>query len=529
MLSSVYSTGGIVTAPHHLASDIGRDVLRDGGNAIEAMIAMAAIIPVVYPHMNAIGGDGFWIIKPSGKKPIGIYACGAAAASATPQLYRAKGLTNIPTRGPLAANTVAGTLSGWSAAQDIGSKMGGKQSRERLLEPAIFYAERGFPMTENQARTTREKLNELKSIPGFERAFLLNGMPPKEGELFQQRRLGATLRRLAADGFDSFYRGPLARDIAADLARAGTLLTIEDLEAHNARILTPLNVQLSTGTVWNMPPPTQGVASLITLGLFDRIPVQEPDTFTHIHVLVECIKQAFLIRDIHVQDPAVMTVNPEVFLQADYLDTLAEKIDHGHALPWSTIGQDGDTVWMGALDKDGNAVSFIQSIYWEFGSALVLEDTGILWQNRGCSFSLKDGSLNQLAPNRRPFHTLNPALAELVDDRVLSFGAMGGEGQPQTQSLIYSRHVQFGQGLQQAITAPRFLLGRTWGDTGTNLKIESRFGEGIFSELRSAGHDLETIQPFSNLMGHAGAVVLNKNGLMEGASDPRSDGKAAGI
>jgi len=529
LLSSVYSTGGIVTAPHHLASDIGRDVLRDGGNAIEAMVAMAAIIPVVYPHMNAIGGDGFWIIKPSGKKPIGIDACGAAAASAEVQLYRTKGHTNIPTRGPLAANTVAGTLSGWNVALDLGSKLGGNQSRERLLEPAIFYAERGFPMTENQARTTSEKLNELRSIPGFERAFLLNGMPPKEGELFKQQRLGATLRRLVIDGFDSFYRGPIARDIAADLERAGTPLSIKDLESHSARILTPLNVQLSTGTVWNMPPPTQGVVSLITLGLFDRIPVPEPDTFAHIHVLLECIKQAFLIRDAHVQDPAVMTVKPEGFLTANYLDALAKKIDHRQALPWSATAQEGDTVWMGALDKDGNAVSFIQSIYWEFGSGVVLEDTGILWQNRGCSFSLKDGSVNQLAPGRRPFHTLNPALAELADDRVLSFGAMGGEGQPQTQSLIYSRHVQYGQGLQQAITAPRFLLGRTWGDTGTNLKLEARFDESIFPELRSAGHDFEIIQPFSNLMGHAGAVVLNKNGLMEGASDPRSDGKSAGI
>ncbi|CAN0573629.1 unnamed protein product [Laminaria digitata] len=184
---------------------------------------------------------------------------------------------------------------------------------------------------------------------------------------------------------------------------------------------------------------------------------------------------------------------------------------------------------MGAVDAAGNAVSFIQSIYWEFGSGIVLEDTGILWQNRGASFSLRDGDVNRLAPGRRPFHTLNPAMAELTDGKILSYGTMGGEGQPQTQALVYTRHVNFGQSIQQAITAPRFLLGRTWGDTGTNLKLESRFDPALVSDLAAAGHDTETIDPFSDLMGHAGGVSLRADGVMEGGSDPRADGKAAGV
>lgn len=526
--SSVFATGGIVTAPHHLAADAGRDVLRDGGNAVEAMIAMAAAIPVVYPHMNAIGGDSFWIVKPAGGAPVGIDACGAAAANATDDLYRSAGHEAIPTRGPLAANTVAGTLSGWQAAYELAAELGGNLARERLLEAAIHHAEKGFPATGNQARTTTAKLAELRGLPGYDEAFLPGGIPPAEGDLFRQERLAATLRRLAADGFGSFYDGALAEAVSADLARAGSPVTGDDLAAHRVLRLEPLSVRLSSGTVWNMPPPTQGLASLMILGLFDRLGVKAAEDFAHVHGLVESVKQAFIVRNAHVQDPAAMDVDPADFLTATDLDARAANIDREKALPWPVPAKDGDTIWMGVIDADGNAVSFIQSIYWEFGSGIVLEDTGILWQNRGASFSLNDGDVNRLSPGRRPFHTLNPAMAELSDGRILSYGTMGGEGQPQTQAQFFTRHVAFGQPIQPALDAPRFLLGRTWGDTGTNLKMESRFDAGLIASLADAGHDVETIDSYSDLMGHAGAVSLRPDGVMEGGSDPRADGKAAG-
>ena len=529
MLNSVFATGGMVTAPQHLAADAGRDVLRDGGNAVEAMIAMAAAIPVVYPHMNAIGGDSFWIVKPAGRAPVGIDACGAAGRNVTDELYASNGLDAIPARGPLAANTVAGTMSGWQAAFDLAAQMGGKLSRERLLEAAIHHAERGFPATGNQQRTTEAKLAELKGQPGFDEAFLPGGKVPSEGEMFRQPRLAATLKRLAADGFDSFYRGALAADIAADLERAGSPITAADLEAHRALTVDPLSVGLSTGTVWNMPPPTQGLSSLMILGLFDRLGVTEAEGFDHIHGLVEAIKQAFIVRNRYVQDPDVMEVASESFLTDADLDGRAGNIDRKTALPWPVPAKPGDTIWMGAIDADGNAVSFIQSIYWEYGSGIVLGDTGILWQNRGASFSLRDGDVNRLAPGRRPFHTLNPAMAELADGRILCYGNMGGEGQPQTQAMVYTRHVNFGQSLQQAITAPRFLLGRTWGDIGTNLKLESRFDPALIAALKDAGHDVEVIDAYSDLMGHAGGVSRRPDGVCEGGSDPRADGKAAGV
>ncbi|MEC8725288.1 MAG: gamma-glutamyltransferase family protein [Pseudomonadota bacterium] len=529
MLNSVFAVGGIVTAPHHLATDTGQLVLRSGGNAVEAMIAMAATIAVVYPHMNAIGGDSFWIVKPAGKKPIGIDACGAAASGATDDLYSQAGFSEIPNRGYLAANTVAGTLSGWHVALAIARMLGGSKSREDLLEAAIYYASAGYPTTANQSRTTSDKLDELKDLPGFDESFLINGKPPAEGEIFKQPRLAETLGKLASDGFDSFYKGQLADAIVADLTRVGSPVSAGDLVRHRALEVSPLELDLSTGKVWNMPPPTQGLASLMILGLFDRLQVSEPEGFDHIHGLVECVKQAFLVRNSHVQDPKVMDVDPIDFLCAADLDARLANIDPEKALPWPARAAEGDTVWMGAIDNAGNAVSFIQSIYWEFGSGVVLEDTGILWQNRGSSFSLKNGDVNRLAPGRRPFHTLNPAMAELPDGKLLSYGTMGGEGQPQTQALIYTRHVNFDQSIQQAITAPRFLLGRTWGDTGTNLKLENRFDSTLIERLSAAGHDIEITDTFSDLMGHAGGVSLSRNGMMEGGSDPRADGKASGF
>ena len=334
---------------------------------------------------------------------------------------------------------------------------------------------------------------------------------------------------MASDGFESFYEGPLADAISADLERAGSPVSADDLARHRALTLTPLKLQLSTGTVWNMPPPTQGLASLMILGLFDRLKISEADGFEHVHGLVECVKRAFIVRNAHIQDPAAMTVAPEDFLSDADLDARAACIDPETALPWPVPAKDGDTIWMGAIDAAGNAVSFIQSIYWEFGAGVVLEDTGILWQNRGSSFSLRDGEVNRLAPGRRPFHTLNPAMAAVSDGKILSYGTMGGEGQPQTQAQVYSRHVNFGQTLQQAITAPRFLLGRTWGDIGTNLKLEDRYDPALVDRLKAAGHDTEVIAPYSDLMGHAGGVSMRPDGVMEGGADPRADGKAAAV
>jgi len=513
----------MVSAPHHLATQAGVAVLREGGNAIEAMVAAAAAIAVVYPHMNGIGGDCFWLIVKPDAAPIGIQACGPAGRNVTVELYRDRGLDAIPARGGLAANTVAGAIAGWIVALEISREMGGSMPLDRLLAAAIFHAEHDVPVSRSLAETLAGKGDELRANPAFASAFT------PEGQILRQPRLAALLRALARAGLDDFYRGAVGCRIVADLARAGSPLTAADLETYHARRVDPLSIRLTDATIYNLPPPTQGLASLIILGLFERLAVKEADTFEHVHAIVEATKRAFLIRDAEVGDPGTARRPPSDFLNYAELDRVCREIKRDRAMPWPHVGSPGDTVWMGAIDRNGCAVSFIQSLYWEFGSGVVLEDTGILWQNRGSSFSLREGARNQLAPERLPFHTLNPAAALFDDGRIMVYGAMGGDGQPQTQAAVFTRYARFEQPLSQAVAAPRWLLGRTWGAETTTLKVESDFEPDVIAALRSAGHDIELIVPCNDLTGHAGAVVRRADGVFEGASDPRSDGSAAGF
>lgn len=530
MLNTARATHAIAVAPHHLAAQSALAVLREGGNAIEAMVAAAASIAVVYPHMNGIGGDGFWVILPPGGDAVAIDACGQAAAAATIAAYHARGLTAIPTRGPLAANTVAGTLGGWQAALELARELGGTQPLARLLADAIGYAADGVPVTDSQQHATRAKLAELAPQPGFSDTFLIDGALPLAGQRFTQPRLARTLATLARDGLASFYRGALADDIAADLAAVGSLLSSEDLRACHATRTAPLHLRHSAGDLYNMTAPTQGAVSLVILGLLDRAGLAEvaPDSADHVHLVVEATKRAFGLRDAFISDPAHMTIAPQALLDADRLDALAATIDINRAAPWGQGRGPGDTVWMGVIDASGLAVSFIQSIYHEFGSGIVLPNTGINWQNRGASFSLDEAALLALKPGKKPFHTLNPAAARLADGRTMVYGSMGGDGQPQTQAAVFTRHVVFGQPLQTAVTAPRWLLGRTWGNSSDTLKLEDRFAPAVIAALRARGHDVELLPSFDESMGHAGALVRHPDGMLEGASDPRSDGGVAG-
>ncbi|MET3598701.1 gamma-glutamyltransferase family protein [Martelella mangrovi] len=523
MLHSATGFDGAFSAPHRAAALTGRDILQAGGTAIEAMVAAAATIAVTYPHMNGIGGDGFWLIHRPGEKVTGISACGQAARLATPEWYEARGFsTTMPTRGGLAVLTVPGTIGGWEKALSL-VPADKRLPLETLLAAAINYAENGIAVTGNQAQCTADKFDGLCDVPGFAGTFLIDGKAPEAGARLCQKPLASTLRQLVAEGLSSYYSGALARIHAGLLEDNGSPLRFDDFAAYEARMVAPLEVDTSHGRLMNMTAPTQGVASLMILALFDRLGVGEGEGFAHLHGLVEATKQAFILRNAGLGDPDFMAEPAENWLSADRLDALAEKIDRKTALPWPYEPAEGDTIWMGAADRYGNVVSFIQSVYWEFGSGLTCPETGVFFQNRGAGFSLVPGP-NQLAPGKRPFHTLNPALAHLKDGRVMAYGTMGGEGQPQTQAAVFSRYVQFGQELQAAVTAPRWLLGRTWGEETTTLKLEDRFDPALVSALKAAGHDVEMLPAFSDAAGHAGAVVLHESGLMEAASDPRADG-----
>jgi gamma-glutamyltranspeptidase/glutathione hydrolase len=520
----------MTVAPHHLAAQAGLAILREGGNAIEAMVAAAAAIAVTYPHMNSIGGDGFWLIAEPGRAPIGIDASGAAATAATPELYAEHGFKEIPARGGLAALTVAGTVSGWAKALDIALRWRGRQlPLSRLLADAIAYAEDGVPVTDSFCEMVAEKRAELKGVPGFKAQFLAGGLPQSDA-ILKNNALGAMLRHLASAGLGDFYRGDVARSMANDLEAAGSPLRLSDLAGQYAQVVTPLSVRLTAGEAFNMPPPTQGLASLLILALYDRMAAAEPGGFDHIHRVVEATKAAFRIRDRAAIDPRYVQTQAACYLTDAAIADLAKDIDLARARPWPEAKRDaGDTIWMGAIDSEGRAVSFIQSTYWEFGSGVVLPQTGVNWQNRGASFSLDPASPNALLPWKKPFHTLNPALARLNDGRVMVYGTMGGDGQPQTQAEVFSRYVHYGFGLQAAVSAPRWLLGRTWGSHSATLKLEARFPEALFTALREAGHNTEQAPALTPVMGHAGALVLHPGGVIEGASDPRSDGAAAGF
>lgn len=523
--------GGAATAPHAAAAQSALAILREGGNAVEAMMAAAATIAVVYPHMNSIGGDGFWLIATPGVNPVGIEACGAAASAATLEAYRAQGLTQIPVRGPWAACTVAGTVSGWAHAHEYSrTKLNGRLPLSRLLADAIAYARGGITVSRSQAESVAAKRAELEQQPGFAATFLPDGQPPDEGARFTQPRLAAVFEQLVRCGLDDFYRGELACSMAADLQRLGSPVALIDLERHESRRRNPLVLPHSLGTLYNMPPPSQGLISLLILGMLDRRMHRDMDGLgaPYVHVSVEATKLAFGIRDRYVTDPDYMSVDPSGLSSAAALDALAARINMDAAAPWGAAAAPGDTVWLGVIDENGVGVSFIQSIYYEFGSGIVLPESGITWQNRGCSFALNPSARNPLQPGRRPFHTLNPPLARLADGRLLVYGAMGGDGQPQFQSALFSRIAVLGWRVQAAIDAPRWLLGRAWGESSDTLKLEPRFPEATCDALRRLGHDLELVKPYDELVGHAGAIVRYPDGTLEAGSDPRSDGAALG-
>jgi len=520
-----------VAAPHALASEAGRAILAEGGNAIEAMVAMAATIAVVYPHMNAIGGDGFWLVaEPGAKRVRGVEACGPAGSHATIARYRSKGYEAVPPRGPDAALTVAGAVGGWEGALELGASYGGRMPLTDLLSNAIGHARDGYPVSGSEAREEAKEAEALRAAPGFLKAFHQDGKPWPAGERRRAPALAATLDRLARAGLSDFYRGDIGREIAADLERIDAPVTRDDLARFRAVQRAPLSLAAKGATIYNFPPPTQGLASCVLLGLFERLGVPADGDFPHIHGLVEATKHALAVRDRVVTDPSRTLDDPADYLTPAFLDREAGRISMQRAAPFPLPPENGDTIWMGAIDSAGLSVSYIQSIYWEWGSGCVLPATGIHWQNRGVAFSLDPASRNPLEPGRKPFHTLNPAMAVMEDGRVVSYGAMGGDGQPQFQAQVFTRW-RGGMGVSDALDAPRFLLGKTWGSANTSLKLESRFDDTLVRRLREAGHDVEVnAKPYADDFGHAGMLVRHpQDGRIEADHDPRSDGGAAGL
>lgn len=539
---TIMAQNAMITTPHYLASQAGMKVLQEGGNAVEAAIAAASTIGVVYPHMNGIGGDNFWLIYNAKNKQLkALNSSGRSGEHATISFYKERNYESIPARGAIAANTVPGAVAGWEAAYQFSQEeMEGTHRWADLLQSAIHYAKDGFPATPSQEYWTNVNLDErdtefrcLQRFDEFCKVFLKSsGLSYRAGEMMKQSDLASTLEGIAREGASFFYKGKLARIVAADLQDHGGLLTYSDFSNHRSDWVDPISVNYRGLTVYNTPPNTQGFASLSILNILNQLDFHyiEEGSADYYHAIVEAIKMAFADRDRYLTDPAFSPIPLDVLLSSERGMEYAEKIDFTQSqIIEKQLDPKGDTVWFGVVDRDGNAVSFIQSIYHEFGSGFIPKNTGIVMQNRGSFFSLNPADVNCLQPKKRSYHTLNPAMAFKGENPYLVYGTMGGEGQPQTQAAIITRIVDYGYSVQAAIEAPRWLYGRTWGAASNNLKVESRVSQATIEMLKTRGHDIEILDAFTDTMGHAGAILIDQhNGVKFGGADPRGDGAAIG-
>ncbi|WP_253737511.1 gamma-glutamyltransferase [Halohasta salina] len=530
---------GLITSPHYLASSTGVDVLRDGGSAVDAAIAANATLCVVYPHMAGLGGDGFWLIAGDDADVEAINASGPAAEAATREYYTALGYDEIPERGSGSALTVPGAVDGWRLAHE----KHGKLPWARLFEDAITYARRGVAMTDDFTRWIALDADVLGEDQVAAETFLVDGAAPDPGAVLRQPDLADSLAALADHGpRDGFYEGSVAEAFCAGLGEESPL-TPKDFEQYTAEWVDPLSVDYRGFTAYSLPPNTQGIAALQILGLLAGFDVESwgDGTADYYHHMAEAVKVAFADRDAWVTDPEAVDMPADRLLSASYLDERRELIDAASSLPAAVEPgltpegvtlqpQDpgGDTCYLSVVDDDGLAVSMIQSIYFDFGSGMITGDTGIIPQNRGSFFSLDASHVNRLEPGKRTFHTLIPSLLTRDGEPWLVYGTMGGEGQPQTQAALVSRIVDFGYDVQQAIEAPRWLFGRTWGEESKSLSLEGRIPDGVATELQGRGQPVAMVRDVDDVMGHAGAIRLHADGTLEGGADPRGDGAAIG-
>jgi gamma-glutamyltranspeptidase len=524
---------GMIATPHRLASEAGVAVFERGGNALDAAIAAATTIAVVYPHMTGIGGDSFWLVWDAPRRRLrGLNAAGRAASAATLDLYRSRYGGAIPTRGGPAALTVPGAVSGWSEAHHYSrTAMGSPIAWPALFEHAIMHARDGMPVSAGQRRVTAQATDLFTSTPATEiRQTLWPLYHPDRlsVERFAQPELAATLTRVADHGADEFYRGALGRAIVEAAAALGSPLTATDFAAHRADWVEALRVPYRGGEAATLPPPTQGFAALAILAMLEGFDAKGLDDVERIHLIVELTKIAFEDRDRYLADPAMVTVPVGRCLDPERLAQRRTRISRSAAAAAPGLPSTGDTIAIVAADGVGNAVSVIQSLYHEFGAGVVAGDTGVLLQNRGAFFSLDPAHPNCLAPGKRTAHTLIPSMYFRDGRARFVYGTMGGEGQPQTQAALVTRMVDDGLGPQAAVEAPRWLYGRTGGEASKALRLEARFAPGVAETLAARGHDVKVVDAWSDLMGHAQAIALDDDGL-RGGSDPRADGAALGV
>jgi gamma-glutamyltranspeptidase / glutathione hydrolase len=520
------SQHGMVASSQPLASQVGLEVLKRGGNAVDAAIAMAAMLNVTEPMMTGIGGDAFMLVYWSKTKELkGLNASGRAPAALSLDYFAKKKTTKIPEFG-METITVPGAFDGWVTLLD---KYGTMKLAD-LLSPAIDCAENGFPVMEKTAEDWNAEVTKLKKTQAAAANYLIDGRAPRPGEIFRQPNLARTLRTLAAGGRDAFYKGEIAKAIANYCEQNGGFISLADLAAQKSDWVEPISTNYRGYTVYELPPNGQGLTALLTLNILEGFDLAalSKQPVRYYHTLIEATKLAFADRNRYIADPAFSEVPVVELLSKDYAAKRRALINPNKALdapPPGQINVGSDTTYLTVVDKDGNAVSFINSLFDAFGSGIVAGDTGIVLQNRGSSFSLDPTHPNHLEPGKRPFHTLIPAMVFHDNRLFMSFGVMGGGIQPQGHVQVLVNIIDLGMGLQQAIDAPRYRY-----MTGRDVLLEDEIGPGVITRLLALGH-LRAAPPglLRSSMGGGQAIMIDPvNKTLMGASDSRKDGLAIG-
>jgi len=528
--SEVIAAHGMVASSHPLATQIGLEILKQGGSAVDAAIAVNAALGLMEPTGNGIGGDLFAIVwDAKSKKLYGLNASGPAPKKLSLDYFQKNNLSEYPEFGPLPV-TVPGAVAGWSELH----KKFGKLPIDRLFKPTIAYAREGFPVTETIAYYFALNKQRFQDYPNFKEVWMANGDVPKTGEIFKNPALGNTLETLADKGLSEFYTGDIAR-ITADFIQAqGGFLSYDDLAGYRPEWVQPISTDYRGYEVWELPPNTQGLATLQILNILEGFNLAELGLYSteYIHLFIEAKKLAFADRAKFYADPRFAKLPIETLLSKDYATKRRQEINPKKAalVDASGLPQHGDTVYLTTADQDGNMVSLIQSNYSGMGSGMTPPDLGFMLQNRGTLFSLDPKHLNVVAGGKRSFHTIIPAFVTKDGNPYISFGVMGGATQPQAQAQVLINIIDFGMNLQEAGDAPRIVHSGSSQPSGSQMKnggtvsLESTFDEKIRKELVEMGHTLKYEK--GSFGGYQ--AIMKKNGVYYGASESRKDGQAAG-
>ncbi|MCH8018636.1 gamma-glutamyltransferase [candidate division KSB1 bacterium] len=532
--SEVIARNGMAATSQPLATQVALDILKQGGNAIDAAIAANAVLGLMEPTGNGIGGDLFAIVwDAKTKKLYGLNASGRSPRSLTLDYFKKQGLEKIPSHGPLPV-TVPGCVDGWF---ELHKKFGNLSMKENLA-PAIEYAREGFPLSELIAYYWNRSAPFLKKYEGFKETFMPNGRAPKKGEVFKNPNLANTLEKIAKGGRDVFYKGELAKTMDAFMKRVGGFLSYEDLASHKSDWVEPVSTNYRGYDVWELPPNGQGIAALQILNILEGYDIQGWGfgSKEYIHHFIEAKKLVFEDRAKFYADPDFNQIPLKELISKEYAAQRRALINPQRAARRYDAGNPallaGDTIYLTTADKDGNMVSLIQSNYRGMGTGLSPDGLGFIFQDRGELFDLEEGNFNTYAPGKRPFHTIIPAFITKDGKPFMSFGVMGGATQPQGHAQIVINIIDFGMNIQEAGDAPRILHQGSSQPTGEEMTnggsvyLESGLPYEVYRDLREMGHRIGT--NVGSFGGYQGIMLDWENKVYYGASESRKDGQAAG-